>query len=129
MHPSLEELKNVPQFITWPKKLKNDPSIYQSVNITNGIGTFATITLTVLASQWRNGDKNQLKRLKSVDWESLILKPICCTGERRKKEIIKRIQKHMSKYRKMIFRGTFKMDRNRMKPVQGSLFKGNTGIS
>lgn len=64
----------------------------------------------------RNGGKNHLKRLQSVDWESLILKPTCCTGERRNKEIIRRIQKHMSKYGKTVFKGTFKMDRNSMKP-------------
>lgn len=63
-----------------------------------------------------NGDKNQLKRLQSVGEESLVLKLTCCTGERRNKETIRRMQKHMSKYGKTISRGTFKVDRNRMKP-------------
>lgn len=46
------------------------------------------------------------------------MKLTCCTGERRNKEIIRRIQKTHEKYGKTVFRGTFKMDKNRMKPCK-----------
>ena len=44
------------------------------------------------------------------------MKFVCCTeGERRKEGSVRAMQKHMSKDGKTVFRGSFRMDRNRMK--------------